>query len=362
MDTFPEICYVVGHETTRKRPRTRKTKTSCHRPVAGWQITSSRRRHDRIFPKFHCPLVSGVAATGGQGTSDEADPRTTPWALGGTKAKAQTTFAQGSPGSRVFHQPVDIEAHGGAHRDTLRDTLSSRSCVENSPEGPGLELAEAGEKSDPAGREGDRSLEARHLAPYKKKRNGLRPTWSFSMRADFSSSPTWPKPGRRSDRRRFSGTATSGTRFRPFQGSRFRRPADGWGSTSTFIRPISPGWRSSDSFGIFSVICAGPWFFCGTGAPSTGADWSRISYENKRDCGFTVSPRIPPRSIRMNSFGRRPSMICPTELHGISGTSTNSCVDRSDASGIHRGCCGRAFMHRNCRGDGRCTHSLCDGQ
>ena len=159
--------------------------TAGHCPVAGGHTISGRRPRGRGSVEFRGSLEASVSAqrpdrvtqstdSGSSASLDEGPAGTPPMA-----APARSARGGAHDGS------VDPQAHCVVDPGPVRCSLQCRRRVEALAARPRLELAETRTPRTPAGRRGDRPVEAADVAPYKKTPRGVGPISCFSMKAAF---------------------------------------------------------------------------------------------------------------------------------------------------------------------------------
>ncbi len=349
MDIHCRICYLVGHETPRKFRAAPNAKEAGHRPASVWQNLPINSRDPECFNKFGGALGSSPS----QGWPESAPAQAGSWAStdagAATEAPPVTVAGKGFPVRRLYDRPVDPAAYSQADQEIFRDTLSSRPCVAGDA-GLGLDLSDTGAAGSATRRESHRALEETRLAASKKKPENLGPISSSSTKADSSSFLMSARPGRRSERPRFSSIATNGIGFPSSPASPCPRPGSVSDCTFVSTRSTSPAWRSSASCATSCGICVDRWCSFGTAAPFTGASSSEISFASISGFMSTGSRPMPRNSIRMNLSGPRPSTLCPMVRHQTSPRLGYSCADLSTAFAGPNGYCGPASTPPICRG------------
>lgn len=361
MDIHYNMCYAVEHETPRKPSTARRAKASCNRPAAVRQNVSVSGRNSKRLLEFRRALGTELPERWQGRTSPQVGARTTSTLDTGTETK--TIEPPGARADRcwLLNGSLDIAPDRPIDRKTFSNMLPPRPHLEDD-EKYGVDMAEAGTPRHPERREDDRPLEEARLAAYKKKPQELGLILHSSMKADFSSSRTFAKHGGRSERPRFSATATNGTGFPLSPPSQYPRNGVGLGCTSVSIPLTSPGWRSFGSCVIFCDRYRVRSFSSGMVAPSTGVSSSR-SFCSDTD-GFTCTDcRLTHRrSIPMSSYGLRQSMRFPMVHLKTSRILALNSGRRFIALETPNGCSGPAFMPRICRGHDQYIHYLCETQ
>lgn len=339
----------MGHATPWNPSRAGIAPTACSRLAPGRQDLSVRGLDLERFHKLRSALGPEFSERRGQGLAAQASVRSS--AAVGVSAETKTVAAIGArtSGSGIRNGFVDLAAHFQADRQTFRGSLPSRPSLAGDG-GLRTDLAETGTTRHTEGRKSHRPLEETRVAGYKKKPEDLVPISHSSTKADFSSSLTSAKPGRRLARLLSSGTATSEIGFPQSPLSRYPPRAIAWGFTSVSIARTSLAWRSSDSCGTCFSICGGRWCCSGTAALSTSASSSKNSCTGTN--GFMFSPfhRMRQRSIRRSSSGPRPSALSPMGRPRTSPNSDAASAAPSIAFAAPRGCCAPAFTPLICHG------------
>ena len=206
-------------------------------------------------------------------------------------------------------------------------------------------------------------MEEAAVARVKKKPKDLGPISYSSTKADFSSSLTCARPGRRSVIPPSSNTATRGSGFLPSPQSVSPRRASGLDFTSVSTAPILRGWRSLASYVTFCATCADRLCCSGMAAPSTGVSSSRSSFANASGSMCIDSQPMPRRSTPMSLCGAKPKtlwpMVRPKMLSSLDVDSAAPCIE----SETLRGFFGLAFTLRRSLGlEPLYIHYLCDYQ
>lgn len=250
--------YTQRHETSRNRPATGTATPTGHPVAQGGHHSVGDRPGRGCLREFSIPVGRGLPKAGAPWIAATTDPRSSPQSLRGAEEAAGGAAPEGTPGQGLSHRFMDLETGGAADPPAVRGALSSLSCLET-PDPVGMELSEARTPSPATGRCGERPVEARALAAYKKTPRDVGPTSSFLMNRAFCSSPTWPAPGRRKAARRSCAICTN--RIGSPRSVRWPcRPSAGeWGSISGCAAAISRGWMSEPSCatcsGIYGARC-----------------------------------------------------------------------------------------------------------
>ena len=352
----------MGHATPWNPSRSRIAPTPCCRLAPGRQDLSVRGLDLERIHKLRGALGPEFPERRGQRPAAEASIRA-PAAVD-VNAETQVVAAVGArtSGSGIHNGSVDSAAHFQADRQTFRGSLPPRPSLAGNGK-LRMDLAEAGTSRHTEGRERHRPVEETRVARYKKKPEDLVPTSHSSTKADFSSSLTFARPGRRSGRLPSSGTATGGIGFPQSPPSRYPPRASALVFTFVSTARTSPALRSSDSCGTCFAICRGRWCCSGTAAPSTNASSSKNSCAGTSDFMSSPSRRMRQRSIHRSLSGPRPSTISPMGRPRTSPNSDAASAAPSIAFETPRSCCDPAFTRLNCRGRSvQYIHYLCGAQ
>ena len=335
--------------------------------AAGCTFATSRRSVSRrratggSVPEFGGPLVAGLSAQRQAGSTVEAGSRpTASTTQAGEKDVGEVAPARAAGGG-ILHGCVDVAAHRGCDPETLRRSLPSWACMETVAGRSGVELPETGAESKRTKRRGDRALEEVQVAAYKKRCANLAPIWPFWMKAVSCSSPMFAKRGHHGDTLPCSGIATGTTAFRPFRPSLSRQCASDSDCTFTFILTTSHPLKSLSSCAPCFDIYRATSCCCGMAAPSIGSPPLRTSFAHIPVCTRSDFPPTPRNSIRMNSFGHRPSVNSPTAHRRAWMILAGAWEKAFAAYAPPNHFWPPAFPLQNCRGHKR-IHYLCEPQ
>ena len=270
-----------------------------------------------------------------------------PWAAAPVVPRAESEAgdpaAPRAPRARTPDRSLDAPAHRAPDLDALPHPVPPQPRVAGAA-GAGLECAETGAPGPPAGRRGDRALEAPPLAPYKKTPTARGPIWSSSMRAGSSSSRLSNAPGPPRARRPTSTTSISTTGSPPSARLRCHPSAGTSRCTSGSAPGISRGWMSGASSGTCCSTCGARWPCSGTGARSIDAARCRSSFATGRGSSGTTSPRTPRNSTPPSMSGHKPTPRCPTPPPRTWWTSKRGSDPQFAGPDPHNSSCGPASM------------------
>ncbi len=174
-----------------------------------------------------------------------------------------------------------------------------------------MELSEAGTPGSGKGRGGDTTLEEETLAGNKKKPPHLEPTWPFSMKVGFCSSPIFAGHGPRGDRLRSCIISTGETESRPSRPLASRPRSDIWGFTSNFKERISRPLMWPSFCAIFCSTSVDMWSSYGTKLSSIGGNRSMTSSTAIQGSMWNGFLDMLLSSIRWNLYGLRPNADWP---------------------------------------------------
>jgi len=338
------------HETQRNAKAARTAPPTCCR-VAEKRVKSvGRGQEDWLLCEFGVSMAADLPEERRAGTKAQARSGKTPQALGTPEKSVDPDTFEGGFKLWLSDGALDPAPGGGSDRATIRDLLSSPSCLAGLSR-PGLELSEAREAGPGAGRRGHRALEALPLAPYKKRPKGLAPIWSFWMRADFCWFPMCAGPGRLKARPRSCAVQATGARFRRSRPSVFLQNEDTLPCMPGFI-PIktskTPKWRSF--WGISSGTCRVPSLCCGIMAGYIGVLPSANAFRDTPACIQSVFQDMLRNSTLQSLFGTILNVLWPTLSPRILHIFNSSWILRFRGCNNHGTCFGLVFMHQIYRG------------
>jgi hypothetical protein len=157
----------MGHETPRNPRAAPDAKGARCRPASVRQDLSIHSRDPECVNQFG----GALGTSSSQGGRESALAQACAWASAdadtATAAPLVAVAGTGVPVRRICDRSVDPAAHRHAHRETFRDTLSSRPCVAGDA-GLGLDVSEAGAAGAARGRARHRALEDTRVATDKK--------------------------------------------------------------------------------------------------------------------------------------------------------------------------------------------------
>ena len=356
-----QIYHHMMHETIWK-PRVPGEATPARHPAfKSRQKTVGGSSNRRCGRKLSVSLVAELPREGSEGIAFPTGAGASAQALPASEGETFGTSSGWLSGSRLRHGSVDTKPCGASDSQIFRGRVSPLPCLET-PDQPGVKLPETGAASITKGRGSHRTLEALHLAAYKKKPKGSRPNWSFSTKVGSCSSLTSSGPGHSGDKLPKSTISTSRTGFRSSTLWSFLPGGSGWLSMSECVHITSMDWTSSRFCGIFSSIFADLSSSFGIAEPSTSA-WkcgtSLLDVIAFMSNGF---PLMLPNSTRRNTSGAKTTRIWPTELPSTAASlredSTIPCAEFA----APKNCSGHASTPPICLGLDESLHCLCNTQ
>jgi hypothetical protein len=122
---------------------------------------------DWVFADVRGPLEGGGKKKRDGGVGGEASSGTAPTPVTEAEGEARRTSAEGAKGPRLSRRSVDVTSRRPSDREPVRGALPSGACVGDSP-CVGVELPETRAAGEGEGREEDRGVAKREVAPYKK--------------------------------------------------------------------------------------------------------------------------------------------------------------------------------------------------
>lgn len=168
MDTFVRICYNVGHETQRKCPTVRESKTSGHFDASGGQELPPGGANCKSFPKLCDTLAASVPVERVEGTSITADPWTPSEALPSAAQETAAALGERPPSRRLWDGPVAVETHRRSDPKAFWGSVFAVGGMAAVGGGLGVELSEARTSGAGTRRESHRTVEGEDMASYKK--------------------------------------------------------------------------------------------------------------------------------------------------------------------------------------------------
>lgn len=306
-------------------------------------------------------MVSGISKKGIGRAKVPTDSRSSAQADCGTEEQAGQITVERSSRRWLSDGSLDPQACGKNNRSSIRHPVSSLPCLETSGKS-GMELPETGATRPATGRRGNCPLEAIPMAAYKKTRQNMVPTWYFSMKAAFCSSPRSDEPGLPRGKRPACITTINAIGSPQSAHSRCRRK----GNESLCISGIRPEMLMasiSETFSRFSSSTSADRSSCyGTALPSTSTKRSDDSWCVILDCGLRTSRPTRRNSIRQNTSGTKPMPRLPTAHRIIWPSCEACCAAPSAGSSDQKGFSGHASMPRIYHGPDDCFHYLCKDQ
>lgn len=348
MDTNQSILYITGHETPWKSRNARKAAAA---RLAAAEIRSQLPlcvHTTELIAKLGRTLVSGVPQEGMEGPSASAHTWTASDALSGRQRGACPDLSRRPFESRLFHGSLDTEACWGSNPKALWDRVFHFKSLAID-EGSGLELPDAGEKSQGAKRTCHRLVEASGVARDKKKPKSFTPISFSRMKAGSCWYRALPAHGRRWEERLIlRWPEETGRRYRPSRLSVSLQEGSISLSTSSFTPTgISEQNKFSNSSGTFSRTFEVRLSCCGTIIPSIGQNSLSSFFVGTVASMIIFSPDTRRSSTPTSSFGRisrEPSPICVCQKTcDISGKRYRV---PSVGFDVLNHCCGRAFVRR----------------
>lgn len=307
----------MGHETPWIPRGTGKAPPTCHRfAERGQDHSFGRSAFGGGIKKLRLPMGSRVPRRRIGGPSFEGHSRTSSQAVSNRERQISGTPFVGSAGRRISDRPLDLETNRPNHPQTLWHPLSPQSCVAAASV-DGMELPETRAPGFTEKRERNCALEGSPVAAYKKTPKDLEPIWSSLMSLASCSFQTFVVPGLQKGKPRSFITSTNRIGFPLSVRCRYPRSEDGWLFICGFGHGISPVWMFGLSLKNCSNISGGPWSCCGIEPPSIGE--RKLNSFFSSTLGFiwnTFQPMLP-SLIRLNMFGTRPTVPCPTAYRRV---------------------------------------------
>lgn len=351
MENMYSLWYNTRHETSGNRTTAGKAAPTGNPDVKSGQESVGGGTCPKLFSKLGVPMVSVISRKGVGGVATPTHSRPSAQADRGTEGQAREDAFKRPSGRWLSDGLVDIAACGRSDRPTIRHLVPSIPCLE-APGKPGMELSETGAPRPPAGRSGNRQLEAVSLAPYKKTRKNMGPIWPFLMKAAFCSSTRSDVPGGRRARRHSSTISTNRTGYLPSVPLRYPQNE----SELPCISGIAPGISTASISGHFLGFCLsifeGRWSCCGIEALSTGGKRSNSLLPAIRgSISNSFRPMRRNKTLR-NMFGTRLTAPFQTAPRRIWQSYAGCCEVRNGGYGAHNNSSGPAFMPLICHGYG----------
>lgn len=346
MENTFKILYIIGYETLWKPETTGEATPARHRVDEKDEKSAGSIPEDRLFSKFCFSLVGRLSEEGIKSPETETGAWEAAEIEPATKADIDRDSSGWSDELRIFNGSLDTTQSDRCNRRPLWDCISSESSVEI-PAGIGVELSETGEKGSGTGREGDCTLEKDHVAVYKKKPSGLKPTWCSLTKAVFSWFPVLQEHGHLREKHQSCDVLATGRKYRPFRLSVFPLNENISLSMPDFILIKTSECRKlSSSFVICSSIFADMWYCSGTEAVHTKEPWLKNLSTSTPDCIVISFPDMLQNSILTNSSGICLNVNCLTVFQKICDTLNNFCMLHSKGCVNLRSYYGPVFIHQ----------------
>lgn len=312
MELFFVLWYNMMHETIWKREAAGEASPTRH-PVTekrqNKSVGSSRR--SRGFQKFCFQMVEDIPEERRRGIKTQTCFRSSLQVNQEAEEGSGKSSSKGTFSLRFPHRPLDTGAYRQANLPAFPSSLSPQPCMADSEEFR-VELPETRTAGSSKKGKGNRTLEARHLAPYKKTPKGSKPTSSLSTKAGFCSSRILSAPGHLKEKLPTFTIGIDRTKYLPSMPLQSLRNKDACPSIPDFTLRTLPGWRWSPFSSSSLNICVGTSLFCGTEEPSISEETSSRFFLNIREFIKNSSQRMLQSLIPQNISGTKRTPLYPT--------------------------------------------------